>query len=151
MWLFQQEGPSKIGFASLSKEVKTYQRLRTSVIVWCVSIVLWFPQGNQPSGDEGVAGGFGRLKVPLPVDNEERLLLIRLICQLYQVRTRLVGINQIREVFMPAWERATVSPQTFADFTNAVRPSVSLLRPLRSRVQACVVLRRSSSACSLST
>ncbi|KAF5383062.1 hypothetical protein D9615_004821 [Tricholomella constricta] len=49
-------------------------------------------------------GSFGRLRVPLPISSEEkRKELLEICVRLSNVRARCVGINQIREVYMPTW------------------------------------------------
>ena len=49
-------------------------------------------------------GSFGRLKLPLDAnDTSGRLRLIRICVRLHQIRARVVGINQIKNVYEPAW------------------------------------------------
>ena len=56
-------------------------------------------------GMQTIQGSFGRLRMPLPVNNvKARANLIETCVQLSNVHTRLVGISQIREVFMPIWK-----------------------------------------------
>jgi hypothetical protein len=48
---------------------------------------------------------FGRLRVPLPINNESRRAFILENCvRLCNLRTRRVGLNQIRTVYMPIWK-----------------------------------------------
>lgn len=56
-------------------------------------------------GMRQVQGAFGRLRLPLNV-NEPRKCGCRLeiIMRLNNIRARLLGINQIRNVYMPIWE-----------------------------------------------
>jgi hypothetical protein len=50
-------------------------------------------------------GSFGRLRVPLDINAEcDRQELLELCCRLHNIRTELVGINQIRNVYMPVWK-----------------------------------------------
>ena len=49
-------------------------------------------------------GSFGRLRVPLEIgDVEKRADLIESCFRLHNLHTRLVGINQIRNVYAPMW------------------------------------------------
>jgi hypothetical protein len=55
-------------------------------------------------GMRGLQGSFGRLRVPLEVNySERRSDLLEICVRLFNLRTRLVGINQIRNVYMPIW------------------------------------------------
>lgn len=55
-------------------------------------------------GMRTIQGSFGRLRMPLPiVDTRGRANLIETCIRLSNVRARVVGISQIREVFMPIW------------------------------------------------
>ena len=48
---------------------------------------------------------FGRLQVPLDINVErDRRELLELCCRLHNIWTELVGINQIRNVYMPVWK-----------------------------------------------
>ena len=52
-----------------------------------------------------IQGSFGRLRLPLPIaDTRARANIIETCIRLSNVRARLVGISQIREVFMPIWK-----------------------------------------------
>ena len=49
-------------------------------------------------------GSFGRLRIPLEIeDMEKRADLIECCFRLHNLRTRLVGINHIRNVYVPVW------------------------------------------------
>lgn len=49
-------------------------------------------------------GSFGRLRIPLGVeDMDRRGDLIESCFRLHNLRTRLVGINQIKNVYVPVW------------------------------------------------
>ncbi|KAE9383641.1 hypothetical protein BT96DRAFT_1027124 [Gymnopus androsaceus JB14] len=55
-------------------------------------------------GMRALQGAFGRLRVPLPInDPRGRLLLLEIIARLFNVWTVCVGINQIRNVYEPIW------------------------------------------------
>lgn len=55
-------------------------------------------------GMRELQGSFGRLRIPLPIeDMEKRADLIECCFCLHNLRTRLVGINQIRNVYVPVW------------------------------------------------
>lgn len=56
-------------------------------------------------GMRALQGSFGYLATHLPVDNERRELILRVILHLHNYRTRRVGLNQIRSVYLPAFER----------------------------------------------
>ncbi|KZV61810.1 hypothetical protein PENSPDRAFT_592328, partial [Peniophora sp. CONT] len=49
-------------------------------------------------------GSFGRLRVPLEIENSERRGdLLETCLRLHNVRTAVVGISQIRNVYEPIW------------------------------------------------
>lgn len=49
-------------------------------------------------------GSFGRLRVPLPINSiAEWQELLELCVRLYNVRATMVGLSQIRNVYMPVW------------------------------------------------
>jgi hypothetical protein len=55
-------------------------------------------------GIRALQGSFARLKMPLPADEDEyRSVMIETCARPHQVRTRLVGINQIRTVYEQVW------------------------------------------------
>jgi len=55
-------------------------------------------------GMRELQGSFGRLRIPLGIeDMEKRADLIESCFRLHNLRTRLVGINQIRNVYVPTW------------------------------------------------
>jgi len=52
----------------------------------------------------GLQGSFGRLRIPLGIeDMEKRGDLIESCFRLHNLRTRLVGINHIKNVYVPVW------------------------------------------------
>jgi hypothetical protein len=56
-------------------------------------------------GMRTIQGSFGRLRIPLPInDTKGRANLIEICVRLSNVRARLVGISQIKDVFMPIWK-----------------------------------------------
>ena len=55
-------------------------------------------------GMRSIQGSFGRLRIPLPIDDEHlRADLLECIFRLHQLRTRRIGYNEIREVYMQQW------------------------------------------------
>jgi len=55
-------------------------------------------------GMRELQGSFGRLRIPLGIeDMEYRADLIDSCFRLHNLRTRLVGINQIKNVYVPVW------------------------------------------------
>ena len=61
-------------------------------------------------GMRELQGSFGRLRIPLGVeDMEKRADLIESCFRLHNLRTRLVGINQIKNVYVPAWREGDSS------------------------------------------
>jgi hypothetical protein len=55
-------------------------------------------------GMRAMQGSFGRLRVPLPINYADiRADLLETASRLFNLRTRVVGHNQIRSVYMPIW------------------------------------------------
>lgn len=55
-------------------------------------------------GMRAIQGAFGRLRLPLNINrNEDRKELLEICMRLTNVRTARVGINQIRNVYVPIW------------------------------------------------
>lgn len=77
---------------------------------------------RQPAewGMRALQGSFARLKMPLPADDHlHRRILLTTCMRLHQVRTRLVGINQIKTVYEKIWrgdDRETV--MVYEDFAS---------------------------------
>ncbi|CAA7270632.1 unnamed protein product [Cyclocybe aegerita] len=70
-------------------------------------------------GNRGLQGAFGRLRVPLPIDNAERQGNLLEICnRLNNLRTRRVGINQIRTVYMRYWQDTAEDIDIWQNFEN---------------------------------
>src|SRR5882672_1139809 len=57
-------------------------------------------------GMRALQGGFGHLRVPLTVDADSRLLLLHVVTRAYNLRTRCVGLNEIRAVYCDIWRGA---------------------------------------------
>ena len=55
-------------------------------------------------GMRALEGGFGRLRVPLPIgDTQFRQDLLEICIRLHNVRVRCVGINETLNVYQPMW------------------------------------------------
>ena len=55
-------------------------------------------------GMRELQGSFGRLRIPLGIeDMDKRADLLETCFRLHNLRTRLVGINQIKNVYVPIW------------------------------------------------
>ena len=68
-------------------------------------------------GMQTIQGSFGRLRMPLPIDNTQaRARLIEICVRLSNVRARLVRISQIREVFMPIWKESEEDASVWDSF-----------------------------------
>ncbi|ETP31755.1 hypothetical protein F442_19405 [Phytophthora nicotianae P10297] len=56
-------------------------------------------------GMRSLHGSFARLKLPLPADDGEyRAIVLETCARLHQVRTRRMGINQIKTVYEKTWQ-----------------------------------------------
>lgn len=67
----------------------------------------------------GLQGSFGRLRIPLEISrNQERGDLLEICARLNNVRAELVGINQIRSVYMPLWKQTREDEQMWMGFEN---------------------------------
>jgi hypothetical protein len=72
-------------------------------------------------GMRGLQGSFGRLRVPLEINrNSQRGDLIETCVRLNNVRAELVGINQIRSVYMPIWNQNPEDEEVWTNFENMV-------------------------------
>jgi hypothetical protein len=70
-------------------------------------------------GMRGLQGSFGRLRIPLEISHdEERGDLLEICVRLNNLRAQLVGINQIRSVYMPLWKQTHEEEQVWANFEN---------------------------------
>lgn len=75
-------------------------------------------------GMRSIQGSFGRLRLPLDAnDDGKRRDLLEICMRLHNLRTRLVGINQIRNTYMPIWMASDTLWETFGDtlFTEIAR------------------------------
>jgi DDE superfamily endonuclease len=55
-------------------------------------------------GNHTLQSAFARLRIPLPVqDHKFRANILEVCARLHNLRTRLIGLNQIRTVYMPLW------------------------------------------------
>ncbi len=58
-------------------------------------------------GMRTLQGSFGHLRLPLSIgDDKARARLLKICVCLHNVRTTLVGINQIRNTYEPIWKEA---------------------------------------------
>jgi hypothetical protein len=70
-------------------------------------------------GMRGVQGAFGRLRLPLDIDNAERRANLLETCfRLHNFRTHRVGHNQIHAVYMPLWRQTTDDEQVWDGFES---------------------------------
>ncbi|EIW77798.1 hypothetical protein CONPUDRAFT_92166 [Coniophora puteana RWD-64-598 SS2] len=69
-------------------------------------------------GMRTLQGSFGRLRIPLNIGSgTDRADLLEVCARLSNVRARLVGINQIRSVYMPIWKK-TEQERVWRDFEH---------------------------------
>jgi hypothetical protein len=69
-------------------------------------------------GNRALQGCFGRLRVPLDANYSDcRADLLEICFRLHNLRTRMVGINQIRSVYMPIW-KADEQEEIWAHFED---------------------------------
>ena len=63
-----------------------------------------------------IQGSFGRLWLPLDAnDDSKRRDLLEVCMRLHNLRTSLIGINQIRNTYMPVWKASDNLWETFGD------------------------------------
>ncbi|EUC60429.1 DDE family endonuclease, partial [Rhizoctonia solani AG-3 Rhs1AP] len=65
---------------------------------------------RQPAewGMRALQGAYGRLRMPLDINNPiGRRVLLETCLRLHNLRTQLIGINQIKRVYMPEWGSET--------------------------------------------
>ncbi|RPA77984.1 hypothetical protein BJ508DRAFT_203240 [Ascobolus immersus RN42] len=66
-------------------------------------------------GMHALQGPFGRLKIPMSSNDDEfRGLVLDICCRLHNLRTRCVGVNQIKTVYEEVWKQSGV----FKDFAD---------------------------------
>ena len=82
------------------------QRLPTDIIEFNSLINDYYSSANRPNGEmRSLRGSFGRLRIPLEVTYADRRGDLLEICvRLQNLCTHLVGINQIRSMYMPIWK-----------------------------------------------
>lgn len=67
-------------------------------------------------GMRTLQGSFGRLRIPLQVlDPVERSELLEICVRLHNVRSSMVGINQIRNTYEPIWRASDDLWDSFGD------------------------------------
>jgi hypothetical protein len=70
-------------------------------------------------GMRGLQGSFGRLRIPLEIGRqEERGDLLEICVRLNNLRAQQVGINQIRNVYMPLWKQTREEEHVWGNFEN---------------------------------
>lgn len=70
-------------------------------------------------GMRAIQGSFGRLRMPLNIDHDERRgNLIEICLQLHNVRTVKIGINQIHTVYVPNWQQTEEDQEVWTGFAN---------------------------------
>ncbi|KAF7368888.1 hypothetical protein MVEN_00214600 [Mycena venus] len=70
-------------------------------------------------GMRALQGSFGRLRLPLDIgDQNERGNLLEICVRLHNLRTRRVGHNQIRTVYMPLWRQNKEDEEVWTNFEN---------------------------------
>lgn len=70
-------------------------------------------------GMRSIQGSFGRLRVPLEIKHTDRRGNLLEVCvRLHNLRTRLVGINQIKNVYMKEWTNSAAQLEVWENFEN---------------------------------
>lgn len=70
-------------------------------------------------GMRGLQGSFGRLRIPLEIGRQtERGDLLEICVRLHNLRAESVGINQIRNVYMPLWRQNREEEEVWMNFEN---------------------------------
>lgn len=86
---------------------ETDRRVKNATLTYRdISMNRWVTSVRQAVewGVGSVKSAFGRLRVPLPIhDTSFRLVLFRVILKMYNLRVRMVQVNQIRTVFSVGW------------------------------------------------
>lgn len=68
-------------------------------------------------GNRQLQGTFGRLRIPLKISNPERRGDLLEVCfRLNNLRTRRIGINQIKTVYVPIWYENLEESRIWKDF-----------------------------------
>ncbi|KAG6913460.1 hypothetical protein DXG01_006709 [Tephrocybe rancida] len=72
-------------------------------------------------GNRTLQGSFGRLRVPLDINNaESRGDLLETTVRLHNLRCRRVGYNQIQSVYVPMWRSTMEEEEIWLNFENMV-------------------------------
>ncbi|KAG9088685.1 hypothetical protein FRC07_012487 [Ceratobasidium sp. 392] len=67
-------------------------------------------------GMRSLQGSFGRLRVPLNInDPDGRAILLETVVRLHNLRTQLVGVNQIRTVYLRRWLTRHEDQEAYGD------------------------------------
>lgn len=70
-------------------------------------------------GMRALQGSFGRLRVPLEINQtEKRACLLETCVRLHNLRANRVGINQIRSVYMKQWRETDELDDLWKNFEN---------------------------------
>lgn len=70
-------------------------------------------------GMRTLQGSFGRLRIPLDINQSSRQVdILETVARIYQLCTCLVGINQIRNVYMPAWKETEEDREIWDNFEH---------------------------------
>ncbi|KAJ7301332.1 hypothetical protein DFH08DRAFT_827671 [Mycena albidolilacea] len=70
-------------------------------------------------GMRTLQGSFGRLRLPLSVNNQDaRGDLLEICARLHNLRAKRVGHNQIRSVYMPIWRQNKEDEEVWTNFEN---------------------------------
>lgn len=68
-------------------------------------------------GMRSIQGSFGRLRLPLSINNiHSRANLLEICFRLHNLRTRRIGQNQIQAVYIPEWRRTTEEEEIWTNF-----------------------------------
>ncbi|KAF9484657.1 hypothetical protein BDN70DRAFT_825117 [Pholiota conissans] len=70
-------------------------------------------------GMRSIQGSFGRLRLPLPIDDSDfRANLLETCFRLHNLRTRKIGINEIQKVYMSEWRKTKEDEEIWVNFEN---------------------------------
>ncbi|KZT55346.1 hypothetical protein CALCODRAFT_437298 [Calocera cornea HHB12733] len=76
-------------------------------------------------GMRAIQGSFGRLRLPLDAnDAHARHSLLETVFRLHQIRVRLVGINQLRNVYEPIWTETKEQKQVWGSLRDMFFPDI---------------------------
>ena len=72
-------------------------------------------------GMQSIQGSFGRLHLPLQINNKEECADLLEICfHLHNLRTQQVGYNEIQKVYMPEWRKTLDDKEIWTSFESMV-------------------------------